>query len=100
MDSVVQKSDGRIELKVRIGRLVYLVNRNTAFFFGEGSRNLIEVGSPVYESLLGVKKRQYVRLSGRFFPDLNHCVRSVGMNRRDALFMPEFIFRFSEIEAL
>ena len=100
VEALTRRSDGRIELTVRIGKSVSLVNRNTALIFGEGARNLIEVGSPVYESLLQLEKYQSIRFSGTFLEDREHCIRATKKNLRDSLYMPEFIFRYTHVEAL
>lgn len=100
IDALTRRSDGRIELTVRIGKSVSLVNRNTALFFGEGARNLIDVGSPVYESILHLDKYQSIRFSGMFLEDREYCIRANKTNLRDSLYRPEFIFRYTHVEAL
>ena len=100
IDTLTRRSDGRIELTVRIGKSVSLVNRNTGLIFGESARNLIEVGSPVYESLLQLEKYQSIRFSGAFLEDRESCIRATKKNLRDSLYMPEFLFRYKEIGAL
>lgn len=100
VEGLKRLSDGRIELTVRIGRSLSLINRNTAIVFGGGARNWIEVGSPVYASLLEIEKYQRIRFSGTFMEDRRDCIRATRKNLRDSLYMPEFIFRFSHVEAL
>lgn len=100
IEEIERKPGGRVEVKVRIGKSTFLVNRNTAIIFGDGARNLIEIGSPVYEQVLKFEKYQTVRVSGRFLEDREYCIKAVKQNLRNSLSMPEFVFRFSSIERL
>ena len=100
IEGIDRKPSGRVEISVRIGKSIFVINRNTSLVFGEGARNWIEMGSPAHENILKLDKYDSVRFSGQFFEDREHCIQTVKQKLRDSLYMPEFIFRFSSIEAL
>jgi hypothetical protein len=62
-----------------------------------GDRTLIEPGSPAFNVMGTLRNGDWVRFSGRFFPDQTDCVREPSMTIRGTMTSPEFIFRFDDI---
>lgn len=92
-------NEGKGVLRISIGPDVAVKTWNNALS-DIGDRTLIEPGSPAFNVMGTLRNGDWVRFSGRFFPDQTDCVREPSMTIRGTMTSPEFIFRFDDIRRI
>jgi hypothetical protein len=97
VDELGATSEGLGHLKIAVAKDVTLETWNNEFsdIFDE---TLIERGSDLYNTLLGLKKGQVVQFSGEFIESDNACLDTKNLTEFFAVNRPEFTFRFTAIK--
>lgn len=100
IDTLSSNNDGRGVLSVQISPNVRVETWNNAVS-DAGDRTLIDPASPLFATVSAMKKHQWVRFAGTFFPgDQADCLRESSITQSGAMTEPEFLFRFSGIKAI
>jgi hypothetical protein len=92
-------SDGRSSASITIGKNLKLKTWNNALS-DIGSDTPIDSSSSVYRTLLDMKVGQVVRFDGEFIPRDRDCYSEGGMTFQDSIESPEFLVRFSRVDAV
>lgn len=96
VDDLGATSEGFAYLKVAIGRDITLETWNNEFsdLFDD---TLVERGTGLYETLLGLQEGQIVTFSGEFIAGDGACLDTKNLTEFFAIERPEFVFRFTSI---
>lgn len=99
LDTVTTNSDGKGVIHISIAKDLTLGTWNNSIS-DTGSNTLIEPDSELYQSLLGLKKGQYVRASGTLFSSSSDCYRETSLTMAGSLSDPVFLMKFSRVEPI
>lgn len=91
-------TEGKGVLAIELAPDVYVKTWNNAFS-DIGDRTLIDPGSQVFGSASSMRRGQLVRFSGTFLRSETDCIKEVSNTLSGSMREPEFLFRFSGIDA-
>ncbi|MGB0967504.1 MAG: hypothetical protein ACPGUX_04920, partial [Halocynthiibacter sp.] len=97
--SISANGDGKGVLVVTVGDDVWASTWNNALS-DIGTNSLIEPGTDLFASVSAMSPGDAVRFSGEFFTDAETCMSMHNLFFDGKITDPEFVFRFSSVEAL
>lgn len=69
-------------------------------FSDAGERTLLQPDGRVFRAVSALSKSQLVQFSGTLFRSSADCFHETSMTQHGSMTNPEFVFRFSDIEAI
>ena len=99
IESMSSTNDGRGGvLAVRISPHITLSTYNT-YFADSDDHTLIQIGSPLWNSVVHMNVGDRVVISGQFVPDNDDYIKETSLTVSGGMTDPDFVVRFTSVEA-
>ncbi len=99
VETLSSNSDGLGVLSIQIAEGISIMTWNNTLSDAD-YRTLISPGSELFKQAVKLAKGQRVTFSGQFFSDSTDCIKESSLTLGGSLTHPEFIFQFSDLEAV